>query len=106
MQQIAAWLETLGMSEYAARFAESRIDCSVLRDLTDADLKELGVVLGDRRRLLRAIGELGDAAPPVAASVAAQDTAERRQLTVMFCDLVGSTALSTQLDPEDLRDMS
>ena len=106
MQQVAAWLEKLGMSEYAGRFAENRIDFSVLRDLTDQDLKELGVVLGDRKKLLRAIGELdavaseasGTAVPP-----APRDAAERRQLTLMFCDLVGSTALSTQLDPEDLR---
>ena len=62
MQQIAAWLEKLGMSEYAGRFAENRIDFSVLRDLTDQDLKELGVVLGDRRKLLRAIAELDAAA--------------------------------------------
>ena len=58
MQDIAAWLEGLGMSEYAARFRDNRIDGSVLRDLTDEDLKELGIVLGDRRRLLRAIAAL------------------------------------------------
>jgi hypothetical protein len=59
MQQIADWLEKLGMSEYAQRFAENRIDFSVLRDLTDQDLKDLGVVLGDRRKMLRAIGDAG-----------------------------------------------
>ena len=58
MQQIADWLEKLGMSEYAQRFAENRIDFSVLPDLTDQDLKDLGVVLGDRRKMLRAIGKL------------------------------------------------
>jgi hypothetical protein len=58
MQQIADWLEKLGMSDYVQRFAENRIDLSVLRDLTDQDLKDLGVVLGDRRKLLRAIAEL------------------------------------------------
>ena len=63
MQQIADWLEKLGMSEYAQRFAESDIDTSVLRDLTDQDLKELGVSLGHRRKMLRAIAELADAAP-------------------------------------------
>ena len=63
MQQIADWLEKLGMSEYAERFAESDIDTSVLRDLTDQDLKELGVSLGHRRKMLRAIAELADAAP-------------------------------------------
>jgi hypothetical protein len=64
MQQIADWLEKLGMSEYAQRFAENRIDFSVLRDLTDQDLKDLGVVLGDRRKMLRAIGELAVATAP------------------------------------------
>jgi hypothetical protein len=59
MQQVAEWLEALGMSEYVQRFAENRIDSSVLADLTDQDLKELGIVLGDRRKLLRAIAELG-----------------------------------------------
>jgi class 3 adenylate cyclase/tetratricopeptide (TPR) repeat protein len=103
MQSIAAWLEKLGMSEYADRFAENRVDFSVLRDLTDQDLKDIGIALGDRRKLLRAIGEL-DAKPAAAApSTAPNDAAERRQLTVMFCDLVGSTALSARLDPEDLR---
>src|SRR6202011_5282998 len=108
MQQIADWLEKLGMSEYAGRFAENRIDFSVLRDLTDQDLKELGVVLGDRRKLLRAIGELAGAGPaksqpPAVTEPRPEGAAERRQLTVMFCDLVGSTALSARLDPEDMR---
>ncbi len=103
MSTIADWLASLGMSEYADRFAENCIDLSVLRDLTDQDLKELGVVLGDRRKMLRAIGEL-DSAPPAVPQPAAmsgparQDDAERRQLTVMFCDLVGSTALSVRLE--------
>src|SRR5271157_4295443 len=96
------------MSEYAQRFAESDIDPSVLRDLTDQDLRELGVSLGHRRKMLRAIAELVDAAPVSSqtmapAAPAQRDTAERRQLTVMFCDLVGSTALSARLDPEDMR---
>jgi class 3 adenylate cyclase/predicted ATPase len=108
MQQIGDWLEKLGMSEYAERFAENRIDLGVLPDLTDQDLEKLGVLLGDRRKMLRAIRELaGDTpvTPPSAAVTEArsQDAAERRQLTVMFCDLVGSTALSARLDPEDLR---
>jgi len=98
--EIAQWLEQLGMSEYAQAFSDNRIDFAVLRDLTDQDLKEIGVALGDRRKLLRAIGELEAAA---AEPSAPQDGAERRQLTVMFCDLVGSTALSADLDPEDLR---
>ena len=103
MQDIAEWLGRLGMSEYAPRFADNRIDFAVLGDLTDQDLKELGVVLGDRRKLLRAIGELREPEPGQFDQPAKAATAERRQLTVMFCDLVGSTSLSTRLDPEDLR---
>jgi class 3 adenylate cyclase len=115
MQQIADWLERLGMSEYAERFAENRIDFSVLPDLTDQDLEKLGVVLGDRRKMLRAISNLEAAeksAPAIAAAATASavpvglhDTAERRQVTVMFSDLVGSTALSARMDPEDLREV-
>src|SRR3984885_10902922 len=110
MQRIADWLESLGMSEYAERFAENRIDFTVLRDLTDQDLKDIGIILGDRRKILRAIGELTSVAPATPGLVARiqpkpQDTAERRQITVMFCDLVGSTALSARVDPEDLREV-
>ena len=93
MQQIADWLKKLGMSEYAERFAESDIDTSVLRDLTDQDLKELGVSLGHRRKMLRAIAEVAGAnptsPPPALTEPKPQDTAERRQVTVMFSDLVG-----------------
>src|SRR5215831_9184939 len=106
MQQIADWLKKLGMSEYAERFAENRIDLSVLPDLTDQHLEKLGVALGDRLKILRAIRELSVttvAQPAASAAPVVQDSAERRQLTVMFCDLVGSTALSGKLDPEDLR---
>jgi class 3 adenylate cyclase len=108
MQQVTDWLDKLGMAEYAQRFAENRIDLSVLPHLTDQHLKELGVALGDRLKMLHAIGELTAAsavAPPstAVAKPTPQDTAERRQLTVMFTDLVGSSALSTRLDPEDLR---
>src|SRR6202048_5218254 len=110
MQQIGDWLKNLGMSEYGERFAENRIDLSVLPDLTDQDLEKLGVLLGDRRKMLRAIRELtGDTpvAPHPAAGTEArpQEAAERRQLTVMCCDLVGSTTLSARLDPEDLREI-
>ena len=115
MQRIADWLKTLGMSEYAERFAESDIDIDVLSELTDHDFDRLGVSLGHRRKMLRAIRELS--ASPIAASTerqasaptvpdpAPRDTAERRQVTVMFSDLVGSTALSARMDPEDLREV-
>src|SRR5215469_9440919 len=103
MPGIREWLSSHGLSEYADRFAENRIDLSVLPDLTDEDLKELGVFLGDRRRILRLIAEL--APKPLAPSVARPPDGERRQVTVMFADLVGSTALSIGMDPEDLRDV-
>jgi class 3 adenylate cyclase/predicted ATPase len=110
MQQIADWLEKLGMSEYTQSFVENRVDLTVLPDLTDQDLEKLGVLLGDRRKMLRAIRDLGSArvavtapAAPVSTEPTRRDDAERRQLTVMFTDLVGSTALSTKLDPEDMR---
>ena len=104
MQQIADWLETLGLSEYAQRFADNAIDLSVIRDLTEQDLKDLGVLLGHRRKILRAIAELDGLAraPTETAIHPVRDKAERRHLTVMICDLVGSTALSARLDPEDL----
>ena len=109
-QQIAGWLEKLGMSEYAERFAENGITAEALRHLTDQDLKDIGVLLGHRRIMLAAIGELAGAPPAVPKPVAAaepkaQDAAERRQVTVMFSDLVGSTALSARMDPEDLREV-
>ena len=110
MQQIAEWLEKLGMSEYAQCFAENKIDVSVLRHLTDQDLKDIGAPLGHRRKMLAAIAELAGATPSKPEPTAdiepkAQDTAERRQVTVMFSDLVGSTALSARMDPEDLREI-
>jgi class 3 adenylate cyclase/predicted ATPase len=110
MQQIADWLKKLGMAEYAECFAQNKIDISVLPDLTEQHLKDLGIALGDRLKLLRAIRDLSGASAAVTASSTPleteptrRDDAERRQLTVMFTDLVGSTALSTKLDPEDLR---
>ena len=110
MQEIADWLRQLGMSEYAQRFAENGIDVSALPHLTDQDLKDIGVLLGHRRKMLAAIGELAGAAPATPVPAAGmepktQDTAERRQVTVMFSDLVGSTALSARMDPEDLREV-
>jgi hypothetical protein len=106
---ITEWLASLGLPEYAQPFADNSIDdVSILRDLTDQDLKDVGVPLGHRRKMLRAIAELSSAVPAgpqpsVQAEPKPQDAAERRQLTVMFTDLVGSTALSTKLDLEDMR---
>src|SRR5215472_14030577 len=108
MQPIAEWLEKLGLGRYAERFAENDIEFDILAELTDHDLAGLGVSLGHRRRILRAIQELGGS-PQVVSQTAAtaaptpHDSAERRQLTVMFYDLVGSTALSAKLDLGDLR---
>src|SRR5262245_55461055 len=121
MQQIAVWLQKLGLGQYAERFAENGIDVSVLRYLTDQDLEKIGVLLGHRRKMLAAITELdgGPAAvasptaatpatpepalPPIAP--AAEIAGERRYLAVMFCDLVGSTSISAQLDAEEWRDL-
>ena len=100
MQQIADWLEKLGLGQYALRFAENGIDLSVLPELTDQDLDRLGVLLGHRRKMLRVIAELNQA--ELVAEPPRRHDAERRHLTVMFCDLVGSTALSARLDPEDM----
>jgi class 3 adenylate cyclase/predicted ATPase len=111
MPSVEEWLASLGLSEYADRFAEHRIvDFSVLRDITDQDLKELGVLLGDRRRMLRAIAELAETtsnAPRLAATLEPKprEEGERRHVTVMFADLVGSTPLSARMDPEDLREV-
>jgi len=107
MEQIADWLNKLGMAVYAERFAENDIDLDVLEELTDQDFDRLGVSVDHRRRMLSAIqncrGAAAQAAEFAASSPTPLDSAERRQLTVLFCDLVGSTALSTRLDPEDLR---
>src|SRR5215831_11234968 len=105
MKGVAEWLASIGLSEYAQRFADNAIDLSVIRDLTEQDLKDLGVPLGHRRKMLRAIAEL-DASALASAETAIEpvprDEAERRHLTVLFCDLVGSTALASQLDPEEM----
>jgi class 3 adenylate cyclase/predicted ATPase len=95
VSDVAEWLNSIGLAQYAHLFAEHDIDASVLFDLTDQDLEKIGLSLGHRRRFLRAI-----AAKKQVRSFA--QGAERRQLTVMFCDLVGSTALSARLDPEDM----
>jgi class 3 adenylate cyclase/tetratricopeptide (TPR) repeat protein len=106
MKGIAEWLASVGLGEYAQRFVDNAIDLSVVRGLAEQDLKDLGVLLGHRRKILRAIAELdGVASAPTetAAGPVLRDKAERRHLTVMICDLVGSTALSARLDPEDMR---
>src|ERR1700761_9206654 len=104
---VGAWLRGLGLGQYEGRFRESEIEADVLRDLTEADLEKLGLPLGPRKRILKAIASLGDAdgapGPASLRRAAPEDAAERRQLTVMFCDLAGSTALSARLDPEDMR---
>src|SRR5262249_37346314 len=99
-------LRELGMQQYEATFREHAIDASVLPELTADDLKDLGVTLvGHRRKLLTAIAEMRSSLAPVPDAPLAASTVERRYLTVMFCDLVDSTPLSSQLDPEDLREV-
>jgi class 3 adenylate cyclase len=106
---VAVWLRGLGLERYDQAFRDNEIDEKVLSSLTAEDLKDLGVTLvGHRRRLLDAIAALGAAVPAATATPGSGDApapaeAERWQLTVMFCDLVGSKALSARLDPEDLR---
>ena len=108
---IAAWLRGLGLEQNEPAFRTNEIDERVLPSLTSEDLREIGVVpIGHRRRLLDAIAALGTQAPVIAETTVTRETpapanAEPRQLTVMFCDLVGSTELSTRLDPEDLREV-
>jgi len=107
---IAGWLRSLGLERYEQAFRDNRIEADLLPSLTAEDLRELGVTLvGDRRRLLGAIAGISPAVKVAAVTASAEaperTDAERRQLTVMFCDLVGSTALSVQLDPEELREV-
>ena len=105
---VGGWLRSLGLGHYEALFRASEIDADILPELTEIDLEKLGVPLGNRKRLLRAISGLTAAetlaAPSSSTGWRPHDAAERRQLTVMFCDLVGSTALSVRLDPEELRE--
>jgi hypothetical protein len=108
--QIADWLGKLGLEQYAQRFSENEIDVSVLPHLTDQDLKDIGIPLGHRRKILAAINQgAGSIQPAEEASRVVepktQDAPERRFVTVLFSDLVGSTALSASLDPEDLREV-
>jgi class 3 adenylate cyclase len=109
MVDVSRWLAEQGLGRHAGAFAENGIAGDVLRELSDADLKELGLNLGDRKRLLKAIAALaaGSTDAPAetvepAATPAVPREAERRQLTVLFCDLVGSTELAARLDPEDM----
>jgi class 3 adenylate cyclase len=103
MKTTAEWLASIGLRQYAQRFAERAIDLPAVRDLTDRELAELGVLPEHRRKMLRAIAALY-AAPlaPAAPAAVSTDEAERRQLTVMFCDLVGATALSARSNPQDM----
>ena len=113
---LGGWLQSLGLGQYEAAFRENAIDLSVLSELTDGDLEKVGVLLGHRRKILRAISELNSTAasaqaakltpivaPPISKVVEA--AAERRPITVMFCDLVGSTSLASRLDAEDWHNM-
>jgi len=111
---VVVWLRSLGLGQYEAAFRDNEIDDTILPNLTAEDLKDLGVgIVGHRRKILDAIAALradtnaGSATSPGPAAVDAspRDTAERRQVTVMFSDLVGSTALSARMDPEDLREL-
>ncbi len=114
--RVSAWLEDLGLGVYRESFQQNAITWDVLSELTDADLASLGVLLGHRKKLLRAIAQLSQSGegvgvkplpvttgPGITPSLSDGERAERRQLTIMFCDLVGSTALASQLDPEDLQ---
>ena len=127
MHEITDWLEKLGMAEYARRFVDNDIEISVLSYLTDQDLKELGVSLGHRRKILAAIADVKGAAPELSSppqpsvlsaaspsavprqldsmSMSGKAGGERRYLTVMFCDLVDSISISAQLDAEEWRDL-
>lgn len=99
--EIEVWLEALGLGQYARAFAEHDIDPSVLGQLTDADLRELGVAsLGHRKRLLAAIAAHLATIPPVLAPSVRSPSGERRQVTILFADMSGFTALSRLLDPE------
>ena len=107
---VGVWLRSLGLGRYEVAFSENSIEADVLPDLTDSDLEKLGVTLGDRKRLLKAMAGLGATEPaakptcpaPLSSST---DSAERRPITVMFCDLVGSTSLAAKLDAEDWRNL-
>jgi class 3 adenylate cyclase len=104
MPDIAAWLTHLGLAKYTNTFLANEVDLATLQHLSDSDLRELGLPVGARRKILAAIA--AKAGLPTASSlIVRRSEPERRQLTVMFIDLVGSTKLSRQLDPEEMRDI-
>jgi class 3 adenylate cyclase len=105
VQDLEDWLTSIGLSEYIRHFAEARVDASIVRYLTDEDLKDLGIPLGGRKRILRAIEELEEGRLGCSTAGTQSATGERRQVPVMLCDLTDSTALSSRLDPEDLREV-
>lgn len=111
MPDIAPWLARLGLDKYIDAFTTNEVDLDALRHLSEDDLKELGLPLGPRRKIMAAIASIDDEAKLPPPSAAAREStrpsrdAERRQLTVMFVDLVGSTDLSPRLDPEEMRDV-
>jgi len=105
---VREWLAAEGLPQYGELFEQHRIGLDVLPDLTERDLQDLGIPLGDRKRILKAIQSRGESNPAVASAASSSGggrDAERRQLTVMFCDMVGSTELSRKLDPEQLREL-
>src|SRR6516165_5710240 len=114
---VGEWLKGIGLGQYEATFREHEIDSDVLPELTEADLEKFGVPFGHRKRLIKAIAKLGNAAPEQPAAAPRQPAAssppprtfhpdaERRPITVMFCDLVGSTGLAARLDLEDWRNL-
>jgi len=109
---VGDWLRNLRLGQYEPAFIENAIDTDVLLELTEGDLEKLGIPLGDRKRLIKAIRTMAGGAPTTLSSSEGGESApsdhspmaaaERRHLTVMICDLVGSTALSARLDPEDM----
>src|SRR5262249_10535531 len=108
---VSAWLRNLGLGKYEPAFIENAIDFDVLPELTEDDLEKLGMTLGDRKRFIRAIKAMPGSSPPASITGEVDQSpgkhlpiaaGERRHLTVMICDLVGSTALSARLDPEDM----
>ncbi|MFA9420551.1 MAG: AAA family ATPase [Gammaproteobacteria bacterium] len=106
-EDVPEWLEKLGLGQYASKFTDNDIDTNLLAQLTDVDLKELGInSLGHRKTILNAIRTLSQNESEPTTTITSKGEAERRQLTVMFCDLVDSTALSEKLDPEDLREVN